>query len=850
MTERARLNATGLPARAISATDARRLSEGWSLLRADPGAHDEPSGLPTGADWREAVVPGTVAAAVGPDDLDRHVDYDRYDWWYRCELPRDSVQAGQRVRLRLDGLATLAEVWLNGTLVLESSNMFLVHEVDVTDLVEDVNELTIACRSLGHALGERRPRARWKTQLVDDQQLRWFRTTLLGRIPGWTPAIRPLGPWRPVWLEVVELVDVESLTVRAELDGDDGVVRVDGALRTLGASGTEPTVERAVVRLGEAESELAVDASEEGRWAVRGELRIEDPELWWPRTHGDPTLHPCSIQVETSEGHATIDCGEVGFRSIDVDRTGGRIGFVVNGVPVFCRGACWTSNDVVSLVGDPERMRRTLELAAEANANMIRVGGTMVYETDAFYAECDRLGLMVWQDFMFANMDYPVDDEAFAAAIEVEAAQQLGRLARHPSVVAYCGGSEVEQQAAMFGAPKEIWSNAFFSNTLPRLVEQHDPGMPYWPSTPTGGALPFHVGEGLTHYYGVGAYKRPLEDVRLADVKFTPECLGFSNVPEPANLRKLTPSGSVAPHHPAWKAGVPRDSGAGWDFEDIRDHYLEVLYGVDAVELRSQDTTRYERLSRVVTGRVMARVFDEWRSPLSRCGGGLVWFLQDLRPGAGWGVIDSDNRPKAAYYFLKRSWAPRRLAILDRGLDGLRIELHNERAAPVEGTLEVRILGRPSNTLARAERALAAPARGAATLALEELLEHFADPTYSYRFGPLRHAAIEARFTAQDGSEPLVQLYWPSLAEPLPTVEIEGSLDGAEGVVRATGLAREVRVEVQGGVPDQNYRDLTAESALVFSTWTEDGATEGLRGFADTPDAREAIRIRAAEGGP
>jgi beta-mannosidase len=127
--------------------------------------------------------------------------------------------------------------------------------------------------------------------------------------------------------------------------------------------------------------------------------------------------------------------------------------------------------------------------------------------------------------------------------------------------------------------------------------------------------MPFHLSEGLSHYYGVGAYKRPPDDARFAGVKFSPECLGFSNVPEPGVLARLTPDGVVPPHHPAWKAGVPRDSGAGWDFEDVRDHWLEVLYGVDAVSLRSHDLERYHQLSRVVTGRIMARVFDEWRSP-------------------------------------------------------------------------------------------------------------------------------------------------------------------------------------------------------------------------------------------
>ena len=333
-----------------------------------------------------------------------------------------------------------------------------------------------------------------------------------------------------------------------------------------------------------------------------------------------------------------MDCGPIGFREVGLDRSDGRVQFVVNGVPVFCRGACWTNDDIVSLVGSGEHVAGRADLAAEANANMVRVGGTMVYETEDFYRTCDELGLMVWQDFMFANMDYPVDDADFASSIRAEAEQQLRRLSRHPSVAAFCGGRRSSSRRPCSGPPARSGRTLSSRRSFPGLVEEHAPGTPYWPSTPTGGALPFHVGEGLTHYYGVGAYKRPLNDARLAGVSFTPECMGFSNVPAADNLAKLTPAGAVPPHHPAWKSGVPRDTGAGWDFEDIRDHYLQELYGVDPARLRSEDLDGYVDLSRVVTGEAMAAVFAEWRRGDEPCGGGLVWFLNDLRPGAGWGI--------------------------------------------------------------------------------------------------------------------------------------------------------------------------------------------------------------------
>jgi len=220
LTRRARVVATGLRAGAVSTTESEALTEGWTLAATEPRAFATPAELPPDLEWQSARVPGTVAESVGPRDLDRHENYDASDWWYHCTFSHASH--GPRTRLRFDGLATLAQVWLNGQKVLETSNMFCAHEVDVTDLTGSENDLHVVFRSLEAALDERRPRPRWKTSLVDNQQLRWFRTTLLGRIPGWTPRVPPVGPWRSVWVERASIVDLESLDLRTTVvDGDE-----------------------------------------------------------------------------------------------------------------------------------------------------------------------------------------------------------------------------------------------------------------------------------------------------------------------------------------------------------------------------------------------------------------------------------------------------------------------------------------------------------------------------------------------------------------------------------------------------------------------------------------------------
>lgn len=840
VSERTRLRASGLPPGAVSNIRSIGLTEGWVLCRTEPGAASEPDALPTDTQWSTATVPGTVASSIASSgERTLECDYDAYDWWFRCRVPAPEEPDADRVRLCLDGLATLAEVFWNGRRVLTSTNMFLAHEVEVTDILEPANELSIVFRSLTEELVRRRPRPRWKTKLVEHQQLRWFRTSLLGRIPGWTPPMPPVGPWRPVRLEVCRKVDVRAVELRSRVEGDAGLVDFRCRVEDL----SDTLVLGATLKVGDEGTPLEVARDDVG-WALAGTAHVERPALWWPRTHGEPALYACSVTIETTGDPVTIDCGKVGFRTVEVDLGGGGIRFVVNGVPVFCRGACWTTNDPASLTGSLDDLRDTLRLAAGANANMIRVGGTMVYEADEFYRECDRLGLMVWQDFMFANMDYPVEDADFDASIRAEAIQQLARFSHHPSVVAYCGGSEVEQQAAMFGAPRDAWTNAFFSSSLPQLIRERGGDLPYWPSSPTEGVLPFHVATGLSHYYGVGAYRRTVDDARLAGVRFTPECLGFANLPEPANLRRIEGGGSLTPTDPAWKAGVPRDGGASWDFDDVRDHYLELLYGQDAAKLRAENPDQYLRLSRTVTGRVMARVFDEWRSPASGCGGGLVWFLRDLRPGAGWGIVDSDNRPKPVYFHLKRAWAPRRVALLDRGLDGIVVQLHNETPTPWRGLLRLRTHGVQSETLADASIEISVPPRGSLHTALEQVLDRFTDPTYSYRFGPPAHAAISAVIEDMDGAgSPHVEVYWPSLPNPLPPVRLEGMVDSTGVVLSADALARDVRLEVSGWDPDDNYFDLLPGEQRAVAIPEGNPQERPRRGFVEAENLPVATRL-------
>ncbi len=461
----------------------------------------------------------------------------------------------------------------------------------------------------------------------------------------------------------------------------------------------------------------------------------------------------------------------------------------MNGQPLFARGACWSTADLVTLGGDREMLAPPLRQARDANMNMIRVGGTMLYESDDFFALCDELGLLVWHDFMFANMDYPIADAAFRASVEREADQFLARVQAHPSLAVLCGGSEIAQQAAMLGLPPPLWNSPLFDEILPAIAKARCPGVVFVAQSPCGGDLPFQVDAGVSHYYGVGAYMRPLENARRADVRFAAECLAFANVP-----------GAATPARASDR--VPRDRGADWDFTRVRDHYLGLVYGVDAATLQADDPVHYLRLSRALSADVMESVVAEWRRPASSCAGALVWMLKDLSPGPGWGVVDSDGIPKLAWHGLRRAFRPVQVALTDEGLSGLGVHLVNETEAPVSAKLSLLCLQAGDVVVMRRECDLTMPARSARTITSAELIGSFFDISYAYRFGP---PPLEVAIVTLDDSRTGERLgeaaYFPlgrsAMAhDPGLSAELERDGEGWAVVVQAKRFAPCIQIEV------------------------------------------------------
>ncbi|OZF04266.1 beta-mannosidase [Rhodococcus sp. 15-2388-1-1a] len=695
----------------------------WRLARTDAGSVLHPEDLREDLDWVDAVVPGTVAGALG-DSL--AVNPDDHDWWFVADVP---TGGHRRVRVRFDGIATRAQIWIDGVQRRTVASMFVPETLDLTDCGDTV-AIAVHVESLAAHLKSRRPRGRWRSSLIAAQGLRHERTTMLGRAPVYGPLPVPVGPWRPVSMTVIP--DVRRVDLRTSVSGTDGVV-------TLRADLDAPGVARILIddRAFELGTVERIDRA----------VTLPDVELWWPHTHGRPRTYRVALEVDG----IVHPMGFVGFRTIELDRTAGGAVLTVNGENIFCRGGTWTPLDPVRLWSPEADLRAALEQLRSAGLNMVRIVGTLVYEQPEFWSLCAELGIMVWQDVMFGTIDPPTDD-TYTAAVTRELDAFADIVSANPALMVVSGGSETQQQPTMLGLAAEDQRMELLDSVVPDFLADRLPAVAYVTSSPSSaqGELHTHVGDGIAHYFGVGGYLRPLSDIRTAGVRFAAECLAFAVPPERAQVEKFFGSAAVAGHHPDWKAAVPRDRGSSWDFEDVRDHYVRTIFGVDPHLIRRDDAELYLDYGRAAIVEAFTEAFGHWRRASSGCAGALVLTLRDTVPGAGWGIVDTAGVPKAPFYALARASAPVALLLSDNGLDGYSVELVNDGPAR-SGSIRVVLHAlRGSHEF---ERTVNAPANGSIALTVDSIVGTFTDVNHAYRFGSRTYSAVTVLFLDDNGIE-------------------------------------------------------------------------------------------------
>jgi beta-mannosidase len=309
-------------------------------------------------------------------------------------------------------------------------------------------------------------------------------------------------------------------------------------------------------------------------------------------------------------------------------------------------------------------------------------------------------------------------------------------------------------------------------------------------------------------------------------------------------------------HHPDWKLRAPRDLGAGWDFDDVRDFYLQELFGVDALKMRYADHDQYLRLSRIVTGEVMAAAFQEWRRGRSSCRGALVWFLRDLWPGAGWGLIDALGEPKAALHILRRALQPVSVSLSDEGNSGLDLHVSNESPQALAATLSFTLYRAGEVVVAQGQRSVSVAAHRHFELPAAELLSGFHDLTHAYKFGPPSFDVAVASLhhpDSGDGAPFAFATYFPSgravtaLQDLGLTAEAKPVEGGFALSLRTRAFARWVNVEADGFRCDDQYFHLLpgAERQLMLRPLARAKPAAGLRARVLALNSAAPISVNA-----
>ena len=632
------------------------------LARASWEFRDATAGSP----WRSARVPGCVHTDLrrhrlipdpffGTNELELQWIEER-DWEYRATFTLPAAAFAEEViELVADGLDTVATVRLNGRVVARTENMFIGHRWDVKRLLRPgANEILIRFGSAMKYIRAQRPGHDprefndpvGRSQVIRKQQCQfgW----------DWGPRFVTAGIWRDLRLEAWSGNRLENVRV-TQTHRKDGSVTLS----------FEPELARKDSR-----ARVTGTISLKGKVVAQIEnqkSKIENPSLWWPNGHGAQPLYTVELTVTGRDGSVIGTWTKrLGLRTLALDTSkdaaGQNFHFVVNGRPIFAKGANWIPAHSFTAGLTRADYARDLTSAAEAHMNMIRVWGGGIYESEDFYDLCDELGLMVWQDFMFACSIYPAD-AAFLASVRAEARHQIRRLRHRACLALWCGNNEIAQlntvgaKADLLASPKLRRDyEALFHRALPAEVATHDGVTAYRPSSQWRSTLEdsisrgdtHAVGEKLgdTHFWDVWHARHPVKDYEKWRFRFCSE-FGMQSYSSPATQATFCPPGQDNVFGPQMENHQKNRAG-----NQIILDYVSRRYRFP----RGQDELIY--LSQLNQAHCMQVGVEHYRRNMPHCMGALYWQLNDCWPVASWSSIEFTGRWKALHHVARRFFAP------------------------------------------------------------------------------------------------------------------------------------------------------------------------------------------------
>lgn len=579
------------------------------------------------------------------------------DYQYTMEFEVDPViKESKHIWLTFDGIDTIADIYLNDRLLGNTYNMHRVWEFSVEEYLKDgINQLRVFFHSPVQYMEEQNRihgRIPCNTDTLDG--FPYLRKSSCMSGWDWAPKLPDMGIFREVKLLGGNEIRIQEVQIRQEHEEEFVTLRVSVETEVFAELDWEYRV-------------TVIDPLGKNRIVEHSprEIKIEEPMLWWPRGYGEQNLYDVKVEVLCHGEVQDVWNRRIGLRTMKIkqekDPWGESFAHEVNGVAIFAMGADYIPEDSLLPRVQEEKTRHLLNQCAMANYNAIRVWGGAYYPDDWFYDICDELGLLVWQDFMFACSTYLLTDE-FEENISREIEENVRRIRHHACLGLWCGNNEMESFLVEgYGETPRLRGDytRMYSYIIPKIVKREDPDTFYWPSSPSSGGDfddPQDESRGDAHYWQVWHGYKPFPDYRKHNFRYASE-FGFESLPALKTIESFTEE---------------KDRNI---FSYVMERHQKSENGYAKMMVYMAQYFRYPNqfatsiyASQLMQAQAMRYAVEHWRRNRGECMGAIVWQLNDCWPVASWSSIDYFGRWKALHYFEKRFFSPILLSCEEEGL--------------------------------------------------------------------------------------------------------------------------------------------------------------------------------------
>ena len=662
-----------------------KLGETWQMRRV--GDSEFQSAIVPGTVYTDLLRNGNMEDPFYKDNADRvlkRMDED-YEYTAVFSCGQDLLDC-RRVVLHFDGIDTIADVYLNGELLGSPCNMHRTWEYEVKGLLKlSDNELRIVLHSPNKFIAEAYKAS--ETHGSDDAMEGFVHIRKAHCMFGWDwgAHLPDAGIFRPVTLLGIGEARIDSVYITQKHENGEVRLHFDVDVEeSVEEEDDWDKISYCVKITDPSGKEITADKSPE-------EIEIKDPSLWWPNGYGRQDLY--TVEVFLLWDGRVVDEWKrrIGLRTMTMntqkDEWGNKFACQVNGVDIFAMGGDYIPED--HLIGrvTPDVTRKLLLKARWANFNSIRVWGGGYYPEDWFYDICDELGLVVWQDFMFACAVYDLTPE-FEENIRAEFVDNIKRLRHHASLGLWCGNNEmeefVEQRNSWVTKPQEVRDYLFmYERIIPEVLREYDPNTFYWPSSPSSGGsfdFPQDPDRGDVHYWEVWHGNKPFTEYRKYYFRYLSE-FGFQSFPAMKTVEAIS------------------DDPADWNiFSYVMEKHQRNGSANGKIMNYMQQTYRYPSdfqtvlyASQLLQADAIRYGVEHFRRNRGRCMGAIYWQLNDCWPVASWSSIDYCGRLKALHYYAKRFFAPLMISCEEQGLMTADIELNRQHFGEFEKSIRLNV---------------------------------------------------------------------------------------------------------------------------------------------------------------